>query len=458
MSLPWVEKYRPKTKKELLANKTAINGIYNFLKNWDKTKMKCALLIGPPGCGKTSAVYAIANDLNLIVTELNASDTRNKNLLHEILYSASRYKDFIDNDKQRLLLMDEVDGLSGNNDRGGLSELIRIIKNTRYPIVCTANDPESDKIIKLKKVCRTFEFSRVDDFTIIELLEKITKIENMDISEDVLDDIADKSAGDLRAAINELESLVSGISDYQFPERDKMQQINDFLNNVFKAKNWEDARNALNYAPSNYYLLLSYFFDETYKQCSSNSEIISTYKNIAYADVILARIMKNQNWSLLKYFFDFLGPGISKFKGKKYNPILNLPKIPSTLRYRGFYKSQNKVPILLADKASKKLHISKNKFITQEFPLIKQIIEGKKGAEIVAWFNFDNKEINALASMIPNILVDFENARQKVDKSKIINYKSDISTIFKANTNNNDLDKDKNEVLVKHQTSLEDFF
>ena len=36
--------------------------------------------------------------------------------------------------------MDEVDGMSGSGDRGGISELIRQIKTTKQPIICICND------------------------------------------------------------------------------------------------------------------------------------------------------------------------------------------------------------------------------------------------------------------------------------------------------------------------------
>lgn len=36
--------------------------------------------------------------------------------------------------------MDEVDGMSGHNDRGGNAELIKIIKTSKTPIICVCND------------------------------------------------------------------------------------------------------------------------------------------------------------------------------------------------------------------------------------------------------------------------------------------------------------------------------
>lgn len=41
---------------------------------------------------------------------------------------------------KHVLLMDEVDGMAGNEDRGGLQELVNLIKYTEVPIICICND------------------------------------------------------------------------------------------------------------------------------------------------------------------------------------------------------------------------------------------------------------------------------------------------------------------------------
>ena len=70
MSLPLVEKYRPKTKTDLIGNEVAINGLILFLKRWTPRKAPMAsLLLGPAGSGKTSSVYAIAKDLGYTIID-----------------------------------------------------------------------------------------------------------------------------------------------------------------------------------------------------------------------------------------------------------------------------------------------------------------------------------------------------------------------------------------------------
>jgi len=47
-----------------------------------------------------------------------------------------------------MILMDEVDGMSGG-DRGGNQTLIEIIKKTKVPIICICNDRGNQKVQSL---------------------------------------------------------------------------------------------------------------------------------------------------------------------------------------------------------------------------------------------------------------------------------------------------------------------
>ncbi len=75
----WIRKYTPKKSNEIVGQKKAINKIKEYIlsKNYEKS----LLIHGPIGTGKTASIIAIANDLQLELVEVNASDRRNKILL-----------------------------------------------------------------------------------------------------------------------------------------------------------------------------------------------------------------------------------------------------------------------------------------------------------------------------------------------------------------------------------------
>ena len=61
---------------------------------------------------------------------------------------------------KHVLIMDEVDGMAGNEDRGGMQELINLIKSTKVPIICMCNDRNSQKVRSLANYCFDLRFQR----------------------------------------------------------------------------------------------------------------------------------------------------------------------------------------------------------------------------------------------------------------------------------------------------------
>lgn len=478
INLPWVEKYRPKSRKDLIGNDIVINQLMEFLTNWNHKKSKPAiLLVGPPGCGKTSVTHALANDLDFLITEVNASDARSKNRINDTLRITSEFHRLDFEDKKQLILMDEVDGLSGRYDRGGLNEFMKILKNTKYPVVCTANDPESDKIQTLvrRMKIRKLDFHRLEEYEIIELLEKIATKENFDLNESSLENIAENSSGDIRAAINELESLYYGKEIGNLEKRDKAKVLTETFNDLYRSKNYHEASKVWSNAPSSYLPLLLHLFDQTSKQCRTSDELYKSYVQIANADLVLTRIMKTQNWGLLKYFFSFIGPGIALSKDPKYfNRIGKLNNLPNQFKLRGIVKNKNAKASMLAPKIVPNLHISTRKFVYDEFDLFVKIVTGRRGAEIAAWLDLDDDELEILQKLNPSstIIEDIDEARRsvglvrrdqgmRVEMDDLYDHFNSVNVIsVKMNdpTIKNEEEKNVDNKKENLQQSLDDFF
>ena len=104
----WSEKYLPKNTSEILGQQTALDSLKKYLSSFKKGK--AALLYGPVGNGKTSSVYAIANELKKEVFEVNASDTRNKEQITSIVGSAANQQSLLSFGKGKIILVDEMTG------------------------------------------------------------------------------------------------------------------------------------------------------------------------------------------------------------------------------------------------------------------------------------------------------------------------------------------------------------
>ncbi|XP_075276823.1 replication factor C subunit 1 isoform X1 [Opisthocomus hoazin] len=188
--LLWVDKYKPVSLKAIIGQQgeqSCANKLLRWLRNWHKdtsedgqaktnktggkddgTSFKAALLSGPPGVGKTTTAALVCKELGYSYVELNASDTRSKNSLKEVVTESldnTSIKDFCSGTSssvsgKHVLIMDEVDGMAGNEDRGGIQELIGLIRHTKIPIICMCNDRNHPKIRSLVHYCFDLRFQR----------------------------------------------------------------------------------------------------------------------------------------------------------------------------------------------------------------------------------------------------------------------------------------------------------
>ncbi|XP_013373524.1 PREDICTED: replication factor C subunit 1 isoform X2 [Chinchilla lanigera] len=190
-SLLWVDKYKPTSLKTVIGqqgDQSCANKLLRWLRNWhsspdekkhakfgkfagkdDGSSYKAALLSGPPGVGKTTTASLVCQELGYSYVELNASDTRSKNSLKAMVAESlnnTSIKGFYSSGAapsvslKHALIMDEVDGMAGTEDRGGIQELIGLIKYTKIPIICMCNDRNHPKIRSLVHHCFDLRFQR----------------------------------------------------------------------------------------------------------------------------------------------------------------------------------------------------------------------------------------------------------------------------------------------------------
>ena len=200
--VPWVEKYRPRRIEDVVGNPDAKKAFIAWLNKWMKgsPSKKAALLYGPPGTGKTSLVHAAALQYGLELIEANASDVRTERALRERIFKATTETSLLGL-RGKILLLDEVDGISPREDRGGLEAIIELIKISRYPIVLTANDPWDPKLRSLRDLCELIQFKKIGKREIKFILREICKKEGIECEESVISAIADSAQGDLRLSL-----------------------------------------------------------------------------------------------------------------------------------------------------------------------------------------------------------------------------------------------------------------
>jgi len=208
--LMWVEKYRPKKINEIVGLKHIVDSIQAFLKN-PKT-MPHLLLAGIPGTGKTTMALCIARELfgknwKTFTLELNASDERGINTVRDRIKGFSRYsRASFGNVPFALIVLDESDQMT----RPAQTALRRIMetssRTSRFILICNY----SNKIIEpIQSRCAIFRFSKLNEKAMVEHIKNIAEKEKLLLSEEVAEKIIEYSNGDLRYAINALQTAAA---------------------------------------------------------------------------------------------------------------------------------------------------------------------------------------------------------------------------------------------------------
>jgi replication factor C large subunit len=390
--LPWTEKYRPRRILDVAGNEEAKKKYVAWINSWVRGKptKKAALLYGPPGCGKTSIVFATAQEFNWELIELNASDVRSREAIEARVFSSSRTGS-VAGYAGKIILLDEVDGISPREDAGGLQAILDLIERSAYPVVLTANDPWDPKLRPLRDVCELIEFKRLGKRDIVKVLESICAKEGIACDKEVLSAIAENAKGDLRAAINDLQTLAAGrksisLADLQvLGERAEQESMFEVVRTVLTAKTPEQALSVTRLPSLDYEMLLQWLSENVvYQYEPSLQAIADAYDALSWADVMLSRMKREQQWALLSYALELMTAGVASarqrppFKFVKYN-------FPEKLRLLSRMKEQREKFRRAVRLAARNLHVSTSTFKTEILPYIKVIYEHdrKKGEELL---------------------------------------------------------------------------
>jgi len=362
------EKYRIRKYLDLVKQDSAIAEIKTFIKEFPKKK--AMILYGTAGTGKTSLALAAAKENDYEVLELNSSDLRNRAQLEAVLKPATLQTSLFK--KGKLLLVDEVDGVTGT-DIGGIPELIKLIETTKFPIIMTGNDVWQSKLSQLRQKCKLVEMKALQTTTIIEILKKVCEKEKIKRDDDFLRKLAIKSQGDIRAALNDLQSY-SHSNDIQVDtteKRDVEDNIFNILKKIFKERQpflelFETTKMSLDE------ILL--WIEENIPKEYKNESLAKAYYALGKADVFRGRIYKNQSWRFLIYQNIFQSAGISFSKPGILPPSFTRYEPPKRILKIWLNNQKMEKKKTISRKYAKLVHCS-TKRAMRDFPMLKIIIQ-----------------------------------------------------------------------------------
>jgi replication factor C large subunit len=294
---------------DFVGNESSRKKIVEWLVKWSNGS-KPLLLIGPPGVGKTSFVHAMCREFDIDLVELNASDTRNKNMIGQVVFPI--FSNASLTGKNFLLFLDEIDGISNREDSGGLDFLIELFKEPTVRIVMAANK-SNEAVRKVSKVSKTVTFSPVPPRLSMLYLDKILRMENSSIKVDDRLELVRNCFGDIRSLLNAAKVMMAGYSTAKRPVLDI--DIENMINSFFSSKNFDEAldivqRTDISYSDPRFGQssderrrdILAAFFSSIVMSKIEMPTICILLDKLSELDVILSRSLVMRNWKILRYF------------------------------------------------------------------------------------------------------------------------------------------------------------
>lgn len=395
MIVVFVDKYKPKNISEVVGQNEALKKLVFWFKNWKPGK--ALLIYGPSGVGKTCSIEALANQSNYDFIEMNASDYRTPNRIKDVFGQSAQQMSLFKRGK--IFMIDEIDGIAGREDRGGVGEIIKIIKSSQHPIVLTANDVWNSKLRSLRRHCALVEFGKLTVFDVEKMLKRICESEDIGCDRSALREIAKNSEGDLRSAMNDLEVLSQGRKEIttedveMLSKRERESTIYDALKIIFKTKNALSAKLALNGLDMPPEDVMWWIENNIAREYVYADEIAAAFDALSKADIFKAWIRKRQNWRFRAYMIDMMTGGVAVAKRDMYRKFTRY-QYPNNIIILGRSKIRRGAAKNLFSKLSKQLHCSTATFRREYLPVFKIILRNKDMRnKIKNSFDITNEEL-----------------------------------------------------------------
>ncbi|KZX14103.1 replication factor C large subunit [Methanobrevibacter filiformis] len=452
----WTEKYRPKSFKEVIGNAKQKKQVEEWVEQWQNNEPQpCLLLIGPAGTGKTSLAHIIAKEFSEYI-ELNASDKRSYDIIMNTIGESSSTQSLFGN-SHKLIILDEIDGIHGTDDRGGTRAIGKIIKESKHPMIMMANDFYSKRLTSIKPKCLVIKINKVHTNSMNALLRKIAHTEGIQTDPEAIKALAKQSNGDMRSAINTLQVVVGSANRLTLEDlnhinkKDPRSTIFDGVGRVLKSKTFKNIKEAMR-LEEDPTLVMEYIAENIPREYEKKHEIKKAYQMISKADLYFGRARSSRNYTYWRYASDFMGLGVSLAKDETYKKFT---KMTGSMAFSLMGKSRGKRALRdrIAEKMSEKLHISQSIAISM-FSQLEIIFQNDTMAyEIADYIGLDDEEIKRFRKKkIPKkVITAMEKKKAEIRKQKKENRNANIADNLFNPTNNKTKNKPSEEKGKKEE-------
>jgi len=393
----WTVKHKPASTAEIVGNAEAIKTFSDWVNSWSKgvPKKRAAFLYGPPGVGKTVTVEALANDLHMELVEKNASDYRTEDAINRFAGLASQYGSLFG--VKRMVLLDELDGLMGNADKGGVKAITEIVKTAQCPVILIANNAYDPRFTNLRKYCLLIVFKKPPAGEVMKHLKRICAREEIQADDNALKFIAQRSEGDVRSAMNDLQALAQGKKRLTYDDvswlgyRDRQENIFTVLKMVIYGRTSWGAKQAVDMADVDIDMLFEWIYENVPAHFTDPHDLAQAMDALSMADVYRGRIRATRDWRFTRYVIDYMTAGVAMARQntgvRGWTPF----KFPSRIMMLSRSKAERAMQLSIGFKIRRKCHISAARASKEVLPYLKIIFKNNAdmAAGIAKWLDLD---------------------------------------------------------------------
>jgi len=401
----WTVKHRPKTLAGVVGNKETVQKFVEWVKSWDKEvpKKRAVFFYGPPGVGKTVTVEALAADLHMEFVEKNASDYRTEDAINNFAGLASQFGSLFG--EKRLILLDELDGLTGTSDKGGVKAITDVVKVAQCPVVLIADSAYDPRFSNLRNYCLLLEFKKPAAGEVAKFLKGICAEEGIEADEQALKFIAQRSEGDVRSAVMDLQALAQGKRKLSYDEvswlsyRDRQDSIFNVLKMIIYGKTCSSAKQAVNMADIDIDMLFEWIYENVPDHLTDPHDLATAMDALAMADVYRGRIRASQDWSFMRYVIDYMSAGVAMARQNSRVSGWIPFRFPVRIQMLSRSRAERAMRLSIGNKIKRRCHISAVRASKEVLPFLKIIF--KNNAEMASglakWLDLDSEMIEYLA-------------------------------------------------------------
>jgi replication factor C large subunit len=267
-----------------------------------------------------------------------------------------------------------------------------------------ANNAYNPRFSTLRKYCTLVEFKRLSRSKVTKYLRRICLHEGIEAEDEALKFIAERSRGDVRSAVNDLQALAQGRKRLTYEDvswlasRDRKDVIFNILRMIFYARDSLDARRAVDMADVDPEMLFEWVCENLPHHVKDPKELAATMDMLSRADIYRSRVRSTQDWSLIRYFLDLMTAGVAASWSRRARGWVPF-RFPKRISSLARSKSERGMLSAIGMKVGKKCHISSSRAIREVIPYLRVMFQNnvEMASGIAKWLDLDEEMIKYLS-------------------------------------------------------------